>query len=100
MNKKISWPVMCMFLFSLMASSSTQAEETKPTLTADLVQRIVDFCETLEQTRGFKPEHIEIHDDGGDLKAVVKKGNMMWKTPVAREIAVGLEINNYSCAGL
>ena len=66
MNKK-TWPVMCMFLCSLMASSLTQAEETKPTLTADLVQRIVDFCQTLEQTRGFKPEHIEKYPDLQDI---------------------------------
>ena len=99
MNKK-TWPAMYMFLCSLMSSSVTQAEETKPTLTADLVQSILDFCTTLQQKRGFLPEHIDTIDEGGEMIVVVKKGNMMWKTPIAHEIAVGLEINNYSCAGL
>ena len=99
MNKK-TWPVMCMFLCSLMASSLTQAEETKPTLTADLVQRILDFCTTLQQKRGFLPEHIDTIEVGGEMIVVVKEGRMMWKTPITREIAVGLEINNYSCADL
>ena len=81
MNKK-TWSVMCMFLCSLMASSLTQAEETKPTLTADLVQSILDFCTTLQQKRGFLPEHIDTIDEGGEMIVVVKKGAMMWKTPI------------------
>ena len=91
---------MCMFLCSLMASSLAQAEETKPTLSADLVKSILDFCTTLQQKRGFLPEHIDTIDVGGEMIVVVRKGNMMWKTPIAHEISVGLEINSYSCAGL
>ena len=91
---------MCIFLCSLMASSLTQAEDTKPTLTADLVQSILDFCTTLQQKRGFLPEHIDTIDEGGEMIVVVKKGNTIWKIPIAHEIAVGLEINSYSCAGL
>ena len=97
---KITYPVMCMFLCSLMASSLTQAEETKPTLSADLVKSILDFCTTLQEERGFLPEHIDTIDVGGEMIVVVREGNMMWKTPIAHEIAVGLEINSYSCAGL
>ena len=99
MNRK-TCPVMCIFLCSLIASSLTQAEDTKPTLTADLVQSMLDFCTTLQQKRGFLPEHIDTIDVGGEMIVVVREGNMMWKTPIAHEIAVGLEINSYSCAGL
>ena len=91
---------MCIVLCSLMSSSLTQAEETKPTLTADLVQDMLDFCTALQQKRGYMPEHIDTIDEGGEMIVVVKKGNTMWKTPIAHEIAVGLEINSYSCAGL
>ena len=99
MNKN-TWPVMCMFLCSLLAASLTQAEETKPTLTADLVQDMLDFCTALQQKSGFLPEHIDTIDVGGEMIVVVRKGNMVWKTPIIHEIAVGLEINGYSCAGL
>ena len=99
MNRK-TCPVMCIFLCSLMASSLTQAEDTKPTLTADLMQSMLDFCTTLQQERGFLPEHIDTIDVGGEMIVVVRKGNMVWKTPIIHEIAVGLEINGYSCAGL
>ena len=91
---------MWMFLCSLMATSLTQAEETKPTLSADLVKSILDFCTTLQQKRGFLPEHIDTIDVGGEMIVVVRKGNLEWKTPIIHEIAVGLEINGYSCAGL
>ena len=70
MNKK-TWPVMWMFLCSLMATSLTQAEETKPTLSADLVKSILDFCTTLQQKRGFLPEHIDTIDVGGEMIVVV-----------------------------
>jgi len=34
------------------------------------------------------------------LSKTRKEGFDMWKTPVVREIAVGLEINCYACADL
>ena len=67
---------------------------------SSLAKSILDFCTTLQQKRGFLPEHIDTIDVGGEMIVVVRKGNMMWKPPIAHEIAVGLEINSYSCAGL
>ena len=58
------------------------------------------FLHHITAKKGFLPEHIDTIEVGGEMIVVVKKGNMMWKTPITHEIAVGLEINNYSCAGL
>ncbi len=64
-----------MFLVALATGGSLHAMESKPVLTLEMAKKIADACEALQNTQGFRPVIIAIHDDGGNVKLFRRQEN-------------------------
>ena len=75
MTNRKSWVVVGIFLAALATGGALHAMESKPVLTLEMAKKIADACEALQNTQGFRPVIIAIHDDGGNVKLFRRQEN-------------------------
>ena len=75
MTNRKSWVAVGIFLAALATGGAPHAMESKPILTLEMAKKMADACETLQNTQGFRPVIIAIHDDGGNVKLFRRQEN-------------------------